>query len=76
MRAIVALAPKLGLQVVAEGVETVAQLRWVHDLQCDELQGFLFSKAVAASASLLRTAAPDAAARHRHAGEPVDCWDG
>jgi diguanylate cyclase (GGDEF)-like protein len=37
---ILAMAKSLGLQVVAEGVETLQQLQWLTDLQCDLLQGY------------------------------------
>lgn len=40
---IVSLAHSLGLKVVAEGVETEAQLAILRDLSCDELQGHIFS---------------------------------
>ncbi len=43
---IVAMAHALGLQVVAEGVETREQEGLLHNLGCDEMQGFLFSKPV------------------------------
>ena len=45
---IVAMAHSLGMSVVAEGVETEAQLEILQSLGCDEVQGFLFSEAVGA----------------------------
>src|SRR5690606_27359423 len=45
--AIVAMAHKLGLKVVAEGVETDEQLAFLQANQCDLIQGFLFSKPLA-----------------------------
>jgi diguanylate cyclase (GGDEF)-like protein len=42
--AIVTLAHNLRLQVVAEGVETEEQLKFLQLLRCDEVQGYLFSK--------------------------------
>jgi EAL domain-containing protein (putative c-di-GMP-specific phosphodiesterase class I) len=47
--AIVTLAHNLRLQVVAEGVETEEQLKFLHLLRCDEVQGFFFSKPLPAS---------------------------
>jgi diguanylate cyclase (GGDEF)-like protein len=41
---ILALGQKLGLEVVAEGVETRAQMAWLRDAGCDAAQGFLFCK--------------------------------
>ena len=45
---IINLAQALKLKVVAEGVETVEQQRLLRLLNCDEMQGFLFSKPVPA----------------------------
>lgn len=42
--AIIALTHELKLLVVAEGVETEAQLSFLSGQQCDSLQGFIFSK--------------------------------
>ncbi|MBM4146247.1 MAG: EAL domain-containing protein [Nitrospira sp.] len=47
-RAIIAMAHSLSLQVVAEGVENADQLMFLKTYDCDEVQGFLFSKALAA----------------------------
>lgn len=43
---IVSMAKLLEMEIVAEGVETVAQLDWVRERGCLEYQGFLFSPAV------------------------------
>ena len=42
--AIIDLAHRMGLRVVAEGVETTSQLSYLRTQGCDEMQGFLFSK--------------------------------
>jgi diguanylate cyclase (GGDEF)-like protein len=42
--AIITLAHNLRLKVVAEGVEREEQLRFLHLLRCDEIQGYLFSR--------------------------------
>ncbi|MBZ5707336.1 MAG: EAL domain-containing protein [Acidobacteriia bacterium] len=47
-RTVVAMAHSLGLKVVAEGVETEAQLGFLRACHCDELQGYLFSPPVVA----------------------------
>lgn len=57
-RAIIGLAHNLGYQVVGEGVETLAQAEWLQREGCDELQGFYFSRPVAASDILPGTDSP------------------
>jgi diguanylate cyclase (GGDEF)-like protein/PAS domain S-box-containing protein len=44
IRAIIAMTHSLKLNVVAEGVEREEQYRVLRDLECDEYQGFYFSK--------------------------------
>ena len=49
VNAIVSVAKALGFCVTAEGVETLEQAKCLSGLACDTLQGFYFSKPVAAS---------------------------
>ncbi len=44
--AIIALAHSLQLQVIAEGVETAAQLDFLRERACNEMQGYFFSRPV------------------------------
>ena len=48
--AIIAMAHKLGLQVVAEGVETAEQLAFLRANGCDIMQGYFFSRPVSGEA--------------------------
>lgn len=50
--AIIAMSRSMGLRVVAEGVETSEQLSFLRSVQCDEMQGFLFSAAVSADQAM------------------------
>ncbi len=57
VRTIISLAHSLRLKVVAEGVETDAQLAYLREHRCDQVQGYLFSRPVAAPdfEALIRT---------------------
>lgn len=48
MSSLIALAHSLGLEVVAEGVETREQVKQLSDIRCDYIQGFYFSKPIKA----------------------------
>lgn len=50
VRAIINLGHALDVTVIAEGVETKEQLQYLSALECDVVQGFLFSKALSAKA--------------------------
>ncbi len=49
IRAIIAMTHSLKLNVVAEGVETEHQYRVLRDLECDEYQGYFFSRPLPAA---------------------------
>lgn len=46
--AIITMAKSLGLTIIAEGVETQAQLELLKEKKCDIMQGYLFSKPLSA----------------------------
>jgi EAL domain-containing protein (putative c-di-GMP-specific phosphodiesterase class I)/ActR/RegA family two-component response regulator len=48
--AVIALAHNMNITVIAEGVETEGQMLYLRRRHCDEMQGFYFSKGVAADA--------------------------
>jgi diguanylate cyclase (GGDEF)-like protein/PAS domain S-box-containing protein len=50
VRSIIVMGRNLGLEVIAEGVETAAQADFLNAEGCHELQGFLFSKPLPADA--------------------------
>jgi EAL domain-containing protein (putative c-di-GMP-specific phosphodiesterase class I) len=60
--AIISMGRSLKLRVVAEGVETREELAFLQAHQCDEAQGYYFSRPVLPQqfAKLLRTGIPDA----------------
>nr|WP_255659343.1 EAL domain-containing protein [Methylophilus sp. Leaf408] len=44
VEAIIMMAHQLGLKVIAEGVETEAQLELLNSMGCDFIQGYFYSK--------------------------------
>lgn len=70
VRSTIELGKQLGLRVVAEGVETVAELRSLAAMGCDEIQGYYVAKPMPACdvASYVRTRnALQGKAAHRYA---------
>jgi diguanylate cyclase len=59
VRAVLGLGKGLGLPVIAEGVETAAELQFLQDENCDEVQGYLLG----------RPAAIDSFRRYTHSDE-------
>ena len=53
-QAVIAMAHSLGLVVVAEGVESDAQLQMLRQMGCDEAQGFLLGRPMSAADLALR----------------------
>jgi EAL domain-containing protein (putative c-di-GMP-specific phosphodiesterase class I) len=45
VRAIIALGKTLGMKIVAEGIETVAQAEFLRNAGCDDGQGYYYSHA-------------------------------
>jgi len=50
VKAVISMAHSLGLKVIAEGVETTAQLDFLRELQCDVVQGYLLGRPMSAEA--------------------------
>jgi EAL domain-containing protein (putative c-di-GMP-specific phosphodiesterase class I) len=83
--AVIKLAHALGLHVVAEGVETARQRDILISLQCDELQGYLFARPMAArlltlwamgEARTVSHTAPDAQSGRDDFRDSLYCPDG
>jgi diguanylate cyclase (GGDEF)-like protein len=68
VRMIITLANNLGLTVIAEGVETRAQLTYLENSQCDEMQGYYFSKPVSAEEFEAMLRADQRLDRHKSQG--------
>ena len=58
--AIIAMGRALGFRLVAEGVETEAQLQWLREAGCDEYQGWLTSRPLTPDQFALLIARADA----------------
>ena len=67
VEAIIAFAHRLGLRVVAEGVETAEQLALLRARQCDAAQGWLFSEPLTAAGIEALLAAPEPPPAHGEA---------
>ncbi|HET7705644.1 MAG TPA: EAL domain-containing protein [Thermoanaerobaculia bacterium] len=66
--AVIAMGKALNIRVIAEGVETTEQLKFLKEHGCYEFQGYLFSRPMAANAltEMINTASPGAYT-HRYA---------
>ena len=68
--AIISMAKGLNLRVIAEGVENEAQMSFLRAHQCDEIQGYYFSKPLAVDrvADKLRSDTPKPQVRAQAGG--------
>jgi len=75
VKAILELARSLNLDVIAEGVETEAQARRLSELGCNYLQGFFFSKPVAADLARLWIERGSVSGVNARAHDSTAHWD-
>ncbi len=69
VRAVIAMSHGLNIKVVAEGVETEEQLRFLKRRRCDEAQGYLFARPISVEEF---PAAVESIRRVRHHDQPTD----
>lgn len=58
-RTIISMGREMGMRVIAEGVETERQMKFLDEHRCDEIQGFLLSKPVSADDLIILLARSD-----------------
>ncbi|KXU42309.1 MAG: EAL domain-containing protein [Longibaculum muris] len=46
VESVIRLAKKLGMETIAEGIETIPQVELLRSMECDMIQGYVFSKPV------------------------------
>jgi len=74
LRAIISMADSLGLQVVAEGVETEEQLSLLCELGCGFAQGYYFCAPLSAARIGIGGPVVDLDAEPSHVGEEPQGW--
>ena len=75
--AIISMAKSLNLKVIAEGVENEAQMSFLREHHCDEIQGYYFSKPLATdkAADKLRGDSAEPHVRAQASGGPIPIHD-
>jgi len=72
VRSLIAMAHNLGLEVIAEGVETPSQAAFLIGQKCEEAQGYLYSKPLpAADFEAYLRSHPIAQAAGEHVAKPI-----